>query len=377
MRSPSPVLESLARRFERSVAGRTGTARRDVLVDVEELLREANAAEGDARAVAEEELREAEQAGILTLVPLHKRDRGSLYQVRFNPVDEGKLFAALGRNTPTVIRQLLAEQFAVASAFSSPERWRTQWLAWCERMRSASLAGNPVEPFDRQPTQNNAGILALIPRLLAWEGESLVRFASCLLCGDSKTLELLATKERDGEFRDELRGKLGRLLDDITGGRVRSLDDLGILPNPRFALAHGPLKLQLDGEWLDLERLRGSFRLAEIDIARAQSIQTSARRCLTIENETSFHELAKLQSGVLLIQTSYPGSGTLKLLSRLPGEMEFWHFGDSDEAGFDILRCLREKSGRDFRPLHMRPGRVPFEQESLGRPMLKEWPFYP
>jgi hypothetical protein len=377
MRSPSPVLESLARRFERSLAGRTGAACRDVLLGVEELLRDANAVEGDARAVAEQELREAEQAGILTLVPLHKRDQGSLYQVRFNPADEGKLFAALGRNTPTVIRQLLADQFAVASAFPTPEPWRTQWLAWCEGMRAAALAGNSVEPFDRQPTQNNASILALLPRLLAWEGESLVRFASCVLCGDSKTLELLATKDRDGEFRDELRGKLGRLLEDITEGQVRSLDDLGILPNPRFALAHGPLKLQLNGEWLDLERLRGSFRLAEIDIARAQSIQTSARRCLTIENETSFHELAKLQSGVLLIQTSYPGSGTLKLLSRLPDEMEFWHFGDSDEAGFDILRCLREKSGRDFRPLHMRPGRVPFEQESLGRPMLKEWPFYP
>lgn len=377
MRSPSPVLESLARRFERSLAGRTGAASRDVLLDVEELLRDANAVEGDARAVAEQELREAEQAGILTLVPLHKRDRGSLYQVRFNPADEGKLFAALGRNTPTVIRQLLADQFEVASAFPTPEPWRTQWSAWCERMRAAALAGNSVEPFDRQPTQNNANMLALLPRLLAWEGESLVRFASCVLCGDSKTLEFLATKDRDGEFRDELRGKLGRLLEEITGGQVRSLDDLGILPNPRFALVHGPLKLQLDGEWLDLERLRGSFRLAEIDIAHAQSIQTSARRCLTIENETSFHELAKLQSGVLLIQTSYPGSGTLKLLSRLPGEMEFWHFGDSDEAAFDILRSLREKSGRDFRPLHMQPGRVPFEQESLGRPMLKEWPFYP
>jgi hypothetical protein len=56
--------------------------------------------------------------------------------------------------------------------------------------------------------------------------------------------------------------------------------------------------------------------------------------------------------------------------------MEFWHFGDSDGPGFDILRVLRQKSGRSFGALHMQQGRIPFEQESLGRPARKDWPFY-
>lgn len=119
-----------------------------------------------------------------------------------------------------------------------------------------------------------------------------------------------------------------------------------------------------------------AFRLSALDISRADEVITSAKRCLTVENETSFHELAKLQSGELLIQTSYPGSGTLSLLNRLPSILEFWHFGDSDEAGFDILDNLRKKSGRDFKPLHMVRGKVPFEQEAMGRPNLSEWPFY-
>jgi len=122
--------------------------------------------------------------------------------------------------------------------------------------------------------------------------------------------------------------------------------------------------------------LHGSYRLAQEDIQRASEIATTARRCLTVENETSFHELAKLRSGELLVQTSYPGSGTLALMRRLPVTMEFWHFGDSDEAGFDILRVLRDKSGRDIQPLHMERGRIPFEQESLGRPTKPTWPFY-
>jgi hypothetical protein len=376
VKPPSPILEALANRYTRSIAGRSGETGRDVWLDIEELLRDANSVEGDSRAVAEQQLRDAEQAGILKLEPLHKRDRASLHQVRFSPACEARLFDFLGRSSPTSARAALAQQFAHAAARELPERWRDRWTAWCERMRVAALAGKSVEPLDRQPTKVNEELLALLPRLLGWEGESLVRFASCVLCGDSKTLESLAARDRDGEFRDKLRGKLGRIVEEITGGQIRSLDELGIVPNPRFGLIHGPMKLQLEGEWLDLGRLKGAFRLAEEDIRRAESVATSARRCLTVENETSFHELAKLHSGELLVQTSFPGSGTLSLLSRLPDTMEFWHFGDCDEAGFEILRVLREKSGRDFRPLHMQPGRVPFEQESLGRPTRKTWPFY-
>lgn len=376
MNHPIPVLEALARRYERRRAGRTGEASRDVLVDVEDLLRDADASEGDLRAVAEQQLREAEQAGILKLEPLHKRDRASLHQIRFSPANENRLFQLVGRQSPTSIREALAQQFAAAATHQVPTRWRDGWKIWCDRLRVAAIAGRSVEPFDRHASTDNAKLLALIPQLLAWEGESLVRFASCLLCGDSKTLESLAARDRHGELHDRLRGKLGRLLEEITEGQVRSLDDVGILPNPRFALMHGPLKLQLDGEWLDLGHLQGAFRLAEADIVRADSVVTAAQRCLTVENETSFHELAKLQSGELLIQTSYPGSGTLKLLQRLPAGIEFWHFGDSDEAGFDILRVLREQSGRDFQPLHMQRGKIPFEQESLGRPNCLHWPFY-
>jgi hypothetical protein len=56
---------------------------------------------------------------------------------------------------------------------------------------------------------------------------------------------------RDGKFAGQSRGKPGRLLEDTTGGQLRTLDDLGIVPNPRFALVHGPLQLHIDGVWLE------------------------------------------------------------------------------------------------------------------------------
>lgn len=167
-----------------------------------------------------------------------------------------------------------------------------------------------------------------------------------------------------------------QILSDITAGTIRTLDDLGIIPNPRFALVHGPLRLKVDGELLDFGLLQGPVRISEKDIERAQDVNTKSTRCVTIENETTFHELAKLASGELLIHTSYPSSGTLALLRRLSPSLQYWHFGDSDDAGFEILRVLRERSGRDFRALHMQRGRTPFEQESLGLPMRPTWPFY-
>jgi hypothetical protein len=347
-----------------------------MLIPLEELLEDAGCSEGDQRASAERELQELQTAGVLTLEPVHRRDRSQIGQIRFSPANESLFYQQLGCPSPTDVRAALADQFAMAAFAEVPVIWRDAWKTWCERMREAALTGRSVLPFDRQPSSENADLLNLLPRLLAWQGESLVRFASCVLCGDSKRIEALGTMERDGEFSGKLRGKLGRVLSDITAGTIQTLDDVGIISNPRFALIHGPLRLLLDGDWLDLGQLHGPFRLSQTDVERADDVSTTARRCLSVENETSFHELAKLRSGEILVHTSYPGSGTLAFLRRLPPSLEFWHFGDSDAAGFEILRVLREKSGREFRALHMMADRVPFEQESLGVPTRQKWPFY-
>lgn len=372
----SPILQALARHYESTQAGRTGVGERDLILDYEEFLLANGCRDGDSRAVAEADLRLAAKAGVLTLVP-HRRDNRLLEQLRFNYTKEPDFYRLVGSQSPTERRRQLAAQFRDAVTDTNvPARWRSMWEKYWLAQAEAAMRGDTGQPFDREASPANAKLLTLIPKLLAWNGESLVRFVSCVLCGESKELEALAAMEREGEFSGQLRGKLGRLLEDITGGEIRSLDDLGILPNPRSVLVHGPLRLCVDGEWLDLGRLQGSFRLSQIDIERAQELSTTAQRCLTVENETSFHELAKLRSGELLIQTSYPGSGTLALLRRLPVDTDFWHFGDSDNAGFDILRDLRSKSGRDFQPLHMSPNQIPFEQEALGRPNLSSWPYY-
>lgn len=363
MKPVPSVLSELARRYRARHAGRTGRGRRAVLEDLEDLLRAAGCSEGDARAAAEGALREAERAGVLERIPHHPRDPDHIAGVRIHSEHEEAFFRHVGETTPSETRTALAAQFAGAMDLVVPERWTSGWRSWLDALRCAALEGGPVEPFEREAGLGNAELLVLLPRVLSWRGESLIRFASCVLCGDSKRLESLS-------------GRLGRALGAITGGAITSLEDVGIVRNPRSVLVHGPLRLRLDDAWLDLGCLQGAVRLSETDIVRATAVETTARRCLTVENETSFHELTKLGSGELLIQTSYPGSGTLALLRTLPDTLEFHHFGDSDAAGFQILDDLRAKSGRNFAPLLMIRGRNPAEQEALGRPQKATWPFY-
>jgi hypothetical protein len=92
--------------------------------------------------------------------------------------------------------------------------------------------------------------------------------------------------------------------------------------------------------------------ISESNIARA-GIECLATRCVTVENKTSLHQRALQTPDVLHIHTSYPGAAALALLRKLPRSMEFLHSGDTDPAGFDILRDLRQSTGLPIRPLGM------------------------
>ncbi len=368
------VIHALCALYSASVAGTRADASRDFIVDIKKLLSEADCLDGDARAEAEGQLRS--QDGSLLWLEGLRRDPSIIYRVRVTRNQEAELFAAVGLSAPSGHRHAAAEQFTRAAALPIAPQWQASWSNWCKSKAQDVLEGKPVSPFDRNASTENEEILTLVPNLLSWTGESLVRFVSCVLCKDSKRLEGLAAREKGGEHEGQLRGKLGRILEEVTGGQVKCLNDLGILHNPRSVLLHGPLVLEFSEGRLDLNLLESPIRLGLLDVKRAHAISSTAGKCLTVENETTFHELAKLHSGVLLICTSYPGRATLALMERLSPEMQFWHFGDSDEAGFDILRVLRERTERDIQPLHMERGRVPFEQEALGRPTLANWPFY-
>lgn len=398
---PNHVLRILAELYCASFAGRTGKGQIDFQVDRTELFRSAYCEDGEARALAEGTLEKAERSGLVVL-ERHARDPGLVLKVRVPLEQEEAFFDQLELTSPSRMRARLESDFKTAAGLALPAKWQSKWQHFFLQKAEAARFGSSILPFSRTALASNQELIDLLRKLLHWEGESLKRFASCVLCGDSKRLEALSAR-------------LSTCLDQMTGGEISSLESLGIIDNPRFVPVHGPLTLRMGDRHLDLGLLQGPVLISGTDLEQAEAVTTKARRCLTIENETTFHELAKLQSGELLVQTSYPGSATVQLLQRLPPSLEFWHFGDADVEGFDILHSLRLKTGRAIRPfqMHFRPApegppltppetkrlqflshAMPdlndvlhqilhaghlgaFEQEMLGRPPLRTWPFFP
>ena len=405
MEADSPILRALAARYYDSQAGRTGQSANDFIADYRDLLKAANSTDGEALIRAEKELRLAahESNGLLAL-DMHPRDERLILRVRLTRAGgETWLFSRVGQTSPTELRQQLATVFANAAEATMAAPWLNDWSQWCAGLAEQARCGGALAPFSRDDLSANEELLRVLRAVLGWRGESLIRFASCVICGDSKRLGYL-------------RSKLEACLTQLSKGRLTSFEDVGLLETPRQALVHGPVVLVMADGVLDLGLLRGPVSISEVDLRAVRSLTTSALRCLTVENETTFHELAKLNSGTVLIQTSYPGRAVLEILRCLPEDLPCWHFGDTDPAGFDILRDLRKRSGRRIESLHMkhRPSNASktlseaeqrltaklcddpllsdvraelehmsetglkgnFEQETLGKPTVGTWPFY-
>jgi hypothetical protein len=325
---------------------------KDFTLDWERFLRASGFHDGEAREISEQELLVAERAsGGMLVIDRHPRT-GAKQVIRLKREGgEAWLFAAIGLPSPVEEREKLGEFFESAAGIAVPcgEAWRM----WCEGLAARAREGSSVGPFRRDDPAGNRSLLDALGGVLNWREESLVRYASAVICRDSKALE-------------SLRPRLLAALREITGQEEASLEDFGISDKPRSVLIHGPLVLELPDGSIDFGVLAGPVSVSAIDLAAAKSVECRASLCLTVENESVFLELAKRQTGVLLVQTSFPGAATRLLFERLPADLECRHFGDSDPAGFDVLRDLREKTGRDFRPVMMR------FRPMAGAPVLTE-----
>ncbi|MGD7653038.1 MAG: Wadjet anti-phage system protein JetD domain-containing protein [Verrucomicrobiales bacterium] len=345
------TLRAFARIYRNSAAGRRGSAG-DYTIDYEKFLRAAKLADGDAREIAERELRIAEsQSAGLFRIDVHPRSADPLRLRLARDGGESWLFSHIGEESPAHARHTLADFFTRNSLITVPEPWRQPWTRWFTELARRALHGDSVQPFRRDDSHGNHALATALAGVLNWQGESLVRYASAAICGDSKQLQTLEPR-------------LQTALREITGSS--SLEDFGIFHKPRSLTFHGPLTLTLAGSSIDFSVFPAPVTLSTANFTTATHLTTSANSCLTVENEDTFHELAATNPGVLLILTSYPGTAVRLLVERLPADLAFHHFGDSDPAGADILRDLREKTGRNISPLLMTSHRA---GKSPGQPL--------
>lgn len=334
------ILAHLANLFQNSAHARRESSR-DFTIDYETFLRQTGMADGDAREVAEREmiLLEKSSDGVFSIDRHHRS--GMPQRIRLSrEVGEAWLFAQVDAAPPSQLRRELAETFAAIAEKKVPDAWQAGWTKWFYELANAARDGGSIQPFRRDDASGNQEFVHILSGILHWDTPALIRYASAAICGDSKQLQRLEPR---------LRVALKAVTDH------EALETFGILRKPRFVAFHGPLNIRINDIETDFSIFPAPVMLADTIFTRETIVTSGTDLCLSVENEDTFHELAASNPGVLLILTSYAGAAVRKLFSLLPEQMRFFHFGDHDPAGADIIRDLREKSSRDIVPLFV-PG---------------------
>lgn len=401
--SPPAWLTEFHRQWRRARGGRTGPVVRGFRRSWESLLDDAGLTSAEDRQTAQREAAELPQ---LRLRPCKSKPR-FIDQIELPPESEAWLHDLFGSRSGA---ELQAQSLACVQARRqlAPPRLSDRWQALLDALTAAFTEARSLGPFSWREPAVVAERLDLLHRLTAreWSPGTLIRDASLALGLDSKGLE---------QRQSALERALALLF-----GRETPLEALGI--QTRHSLLHfsGPLTLEFaDGSRHATTALRFESTLPAAELERAVRITTTAERLLTIENrKTTFLQLARADTArrTLIVATSFPTQAVRLLLERLPVDLPHHHFGDTDPAGYDILRRLREIHPRPVHAFLMRwrdqPDSPPlshlerqtverlladprladchpelqalrqagrrgdFEQESLGPPDLQGWPFY-
>jgi len=402
----SKWLEVLHKQWLTARGGRVDAAARSFRRDWEKLLDDAGVASAEDRQAA---AREAEKEQALGHVKLHGlKGRAYLVQKIEIPLEaESWWHEQFGSRAGSDCQQRSLEVLHDSFDRNHPLLLEL-WIALGQSLMAAFTAAKTLGPFSWREPERVSFLLGLLFDISSreWPRGTLLRDASASMGHDSKLLEGYQTA-------------LTRAME-LLFGREMPLEALGIQTSNSTLYFSGPLTLHFengDSHATDFLRFESTLPVAEIE--RAVRITTPAERLLTVENrKTTFLQLARVDAGrsTLIIATSFPSQAMRLLLEKIPAELPHHHFGDTDPAGWDILRCLREVTPRPVMPFFMnwRPcanspsltsrerqilvrlladprmndcagglrsmleasARGDFEQESLGAPDLAGWPFY-
>lgn len=369
--------------------------------DWEQLLEDAGIRSAEDQQAA---LREAQQLAKFQLTP-RKRNPRFIDKIIVPLESEAWLHQQFGTQ-PGAATQQHALEIVTAWSLKTHPLIPEAWSALCQHLEAAFSIPRALEPFRWLEPARVDELLSLLFQITSreWPAGTLVRDASSQLGHSSKHLE-------------EQQSYHERALEALFGCET-PLEALGIQTSHSTLHYCGPLTLHFADHTKPLD-LRYQSTLSVAELESATHITTTAQRLLTVENrKTTFLQLAHAdaQRSTLIVATSFPTQAVKLLLQKLPPDLPHYHFGDTDPSGWDILRKLREIRRTSVQPFHMswRPsaqaapltqrdlqliGRLladprmadchaslqamrnsgtkgDFEQESLGRPSLNEWPFY-
>lgn len=187
-------------------------------------------------------------------------------------------------------------------------------------------------------------ILKALCHITNIEQETFVRDFSIKALGDSKKFE-------------KIKGTVVSILDEYGDfpDKESILEDLNIIKNPGHVFVKGSGTIDINGEKINLCNLSGDIAVSSSLLKEIESVKVTGSSVVTIENLTTFNSYIPKNEFVIYLG-GYHNSlrrEFIKLLYRQNPDVKYYHYGDIDAGGFNILLHLRKKTGVMFAPLHM------------------------
>lgn len=206
-------------------------------------------------------------------------------------------------------------------------------------------------PLDLDELQFNADLLTALDAISTLQSSTLERTLSVRLFGDSQRVESLRRSVLTVLRRFNAQA-VTFMNDDDAVLRAHFLERV-----PEYVPLAGPLVLRVNRAGVNLSTFVPSVALSAAMLRQAEVVSCGAMSVITVENATSFNELAAVRSAsaLLVYIAGFASPTIIKLLQAIRDiepSIQFRHWGDLDVGGLRILVHLRRHLDA-VRPLAM------------------------
>ena len=214
---------------------------------------------------------------------------------------------------------------------------------YCEK-QIERLNDNKKIQFCNEDCNKLEQVLKVLSNIETIKEETYVRNFSVRVLGDSKAFEKIKNVVIDilYEYGDYI-------------NKDSILQDLNIVNNPGYVYIKGKACIILSGQTFDLTKINGSIGLSSSILNDIERVNVVGSKVITIENLTTFNSFEDVNA-VIIYLGGFHNSIRRKFICKIHennSSKEYFHYGDIDVGGFEILMDLRRKTGINFLPLNM------------------------
>lgn len=168
----------------------------------------------------------------------------------------------------------------------------------------------------------------------------------------------------DSKLVERHSARMLTLFNEFSQNKADDFDDLmnqhHIFRFKGFTYIKNNLVFEINGQTISLEKLKVPFSLTEEAIAKMKVVNVTAKKVITIENQTTFVFFDDPEA-IIIYLAGFHNEPKRNLLLKLCGfnpKIEWFHYGDIDCGGFQIFHDLKAKTGLNFKPFRMDIGEL-------------------